>query len=677
MQNERTNNLEIENPAIESAVATNISNGSLDCDEHEFVYVFAPIAHHVFPDGCPDEFLLDAWPIRTSRATVPYSGKAIKDLYRTARTNGFLRNELESLIYLACHIVSGQCTSPIISQFPALIRCVIPKAGKGNLYLSDKILEKLLFVRLERDDLALLYQFLTLCLRNHVLISPSQLIPYYPLLFQKCRELDEAVHLVHLITQRNQVRIYRARRVRQWYNEGERISLFYLLELYASLDPTGCLQYAPKDINLASNKKKPISKINWHWEQELKGICQKQGSTSSKRERGKDTFVPLHVKMARSDDFLQTSLASTDTITPFRAHLPYVLYEEWYPSPYRHHEEVGELDLYSDDDDMEEEEKPSRLVVSVTESRVQVIDRIADATIYLGKMLPETEVFILNSVLPTWDGSGTWGLRLCHDVLPLVRPQMYGKIIPVIEPLLRCCALPQLDYLLLGVVLPQWIRCSHRSLEKKDIFRLIQWTTSLLQSCFLGTAGHELHRLALVLVYDAVRDITSLLPNSRIVYSLLLSPTPIAINRLCALLLSYKTILEKEKDRQQSNELTQERIRLYNSYIWDVCTVLWNGKTSYNTNVSLLYQMMPLLVQKCGDSLSLARSAAFLDYFPSGGITNRAHYVDYLKNRGMHGLHTFLLTFVGALADREERRKQRLKRKRDTSIGKNTINTTC
>mmetsp|Transcript_4978 Transcript_4978/g.7187 ORF Transcript_4978/g.7187 Transcript_4978/m.7187 type:complete len:664 (+) Transcript_4978:50-2041(+) len=658
MANKSTYASNIQNITIHDEAIQSTPNDYIDCDGNEFLRVFGPIAHHVFPDGCPDESLLDAWPNRTTRATVPYSKKAIKKLYQTARTNGFLEKELESLIHLTCHVVSGQCTSPIISQFPALIRCVIPKVDKKHISLSEKILEQLMFVRLERDDLTHLYQFFIICLRNRLLISPAQLIPFYPLLLQKCRELDEAVQLVHLITQRHQVHIYRARRVRQWYDERERISLFYLLELYASLDPKGCLQFVPKDTHVTSSNKKPISKINWHWEQELRGVYQQISVTRSKRERDKKTLLPTKVEIAKNKGFLQTSLASSDTITPLRAHLPYILYEEWYPAPYLHQEEAQELDIDSDEEDIEEENVPHS-VVSVTQSRIQVIDRIADATIYLGKILPESEAFILNTVLPTWDGTDTWGFRLCHDVLTQLRPQTYGNIIPLVEPLLRCSASPQLHYCFLGIVLSQWIRCSHGSLEQKDIRRLIRWTTTQLQCGFLATSGHELQRLALIQVYDAVRVATCLLPNPRIVYLLLLSPTPIAINQLCALLLSYKKVLQEEKDRQPCDKSTQERILLYNSYIWDICTTLWNGKTAKNTKLSHLFQMMPALARKCGDSLSLARSAAFVDYFPTERIKNKAHYVDILEKRSMFGLQSFLVTFIGALADREKRRKRR------------------
>jgi hypothetical protein len=67
-------------------------------------------------------------------------------------------------------------------------------------------------------------------------------------------------------------------------------------------------------------------------------------------------------------------------------------------------------------------------------------------------------------------------------------------------------------------------------------------------------------------------------------------------------------------------------------------------------------QVMAAVGKDHQSALSITHSAAFIGYYRTGA-SSRAKYVDNLRDRGLTGLHSFLLAFIGALADREQRKR--------------------
>lgn len=129
-----------------------------------------------------------------------------------------------------------------------------------------------------------------------------------------------------------------------------------------------------------------------------------------------------------------------------------------------------------------------------------------------------------------------------------------------------------------------------------------------------------------------------------------------------------------------------DSIAIFNCFVWDFCSFLWKGSPlpsldpSEESNAranSICFTDLPqeTLERLHKDAshvrfaLSITHGAVFaayasdfmkmhkLDHNPnaiSGKL--KVKYLEYLKERGLNGVYTFLTTFVGSLADREARK---------------------
>lgn len=115
----------------------------------DFEQAFAPIAHHLFPDGCPleTEDLSSIWPSRTDRIAVPakHARAAITELGRVAsRLKGLTEIQLLAVILVACETLPPKsegavgvgtrtCCSPLVDGtskcFRDLIQCLLPSSS--------------------------------------------------------------------------------------------------------------------------------------------------------------------------------------------------------------------------------------------------------------------------------------------------------------------------------------------------------------------------------------------------------------------------------------------------------------------------------------------------------------------------------------------------------------------
>jgi hypothetical protein len=641
-----------------------------------FPEAFSPIAYHLFPDGCPDERLACIWPIRTDRTLVPFPKAKTALIQILRKWDGYDTPQLDSLVLAASHAVSGNCTSPFIRHFKDFLRCLIPKTK--DCFLSPHSLRRLMLARLADDDRAYLYRLMILAIRNGVLVETvEQLSTYYPLIFHHCQRLDEAVHLLHLLTNRNHVCPFRAQRLSTWYDQGS-IFVYVLLELYSKFDPQGCQKYLP----LADDRPRQILRLKSDkaWARELlKYVIGDDDTYNDDLERPmkrlkaswlltldrKHTPVwrgQREVRAVLTNEALLQHAALADPcsdghLIQLRANVPYMLYEDWYLGGDESIIVEKEGDDSDEDDDTELEKRHlPRERPHLLQTRSTIVQALAVFSHHVGSLLPELQTFLLEDIVPSWDGSDEVGLTLCHDLLPHVNRSAshHDKVLRYLEPFVRYGS-PRLQYRILAGLVPQWIQ---KWGNHPETINLVKWASAEMKRAFLGNGGHELLRLATIDLYNAVRVTMTLLPNSTVVYTLLLSRTTVSIDQLCGLLMGYRATLLKTRALLGKRE-SERLIALFNSYVWDIVSVCWRNSIARHTTSCLFNEISEVVLAAVGkdqqSALSITHSAAFVGYYVAGP-RNRAKYVDELRERGLTGLHSFLVTFVGALAEREQRK---------------------
>lgn len=249
-----------------------------------FSEAFGPLAHHLFPDGCPEESLESVWPTRNNRATVSHiqARQSFASLKQIAQEIGFSALKMECLTVAACatlpSFIGAASGSPLVDGsskcLRELLRCMIP--GRDHR-LSAFVVTNL--VTLQCDDLgkAIICRFLTLCLRSGSLAvaARQQLGSFYTLLFSWL-PCPDTFRLVHALTRRNNVRPDRAKRLRMWYDSSTRSPelqkgigpLWLLLQLYARYDPVGCGKYFSP-----SSSKRNGGALSKHFQSKLTTKC--------------------------------------------------------------------------------------------------------------------------------------------------------------------------------------------------------------------------------------------------------------------------------------------------------------------------------------------------------------------------------------------------------------------
>jgi hypothetical protein len=660
-----------------------------------FQDTFAPIAHHLFPDGCPDEMLAEVWPVRTKRAAVPFQQAKVallQTLRRWAVRYGLEGRQLDAVALAATHVVSGQCSSLLQLHLKAFLHCLIPR--QRECFLDVPSLRRLLQVRLDDDDRGHLYRLFILAIRNRVLIQrPDKLFSsYYPLIFHHCQRLDEAVQLVHLITKRQHVCPFRAKRLLSWHRTARRPSLYILLKLYSKFDPQGCQTYVPEGGTSISDqqRKSAAFRKDTRWERDLLAPFTKKGNREPSSKRAKTTNTATmaldgiatwrgqrEASKALVNEVLlaHVSIADDDdAIVQVRANLPYMLYEEWYVQIEDHTGEKERQEMESDGDQNEEIEVVRRqATASIAQTRSEVVTALALFSRHLNRLLPEIETFVLEDVLPAWDGTDSFGLVLCQDLLPYLDPMnerdLHSRLLLYLEPLIRFGS-PRLQYRILGCMIPQLIRRWER---RSAILSLVKWASKETKRALLGNSAHELVLLSLVEIYEAVRVTTNLLPKKDVVCVLFLSRTAVSMNQLCLLLMKYRAAIVKSQIMSPNDLTVKSRVDFFNPYVLNICRALWSDSIGYSSDSTFFSLVLPdgfiSAITNQQKALSLTHAASFQGC-PS---FNKCEWVDQFFARGLIGLHSFLVTFVGALADREQRRKSAKRTNLDREMGEDIV----
>lgn len=319
-----------------------------------------------------------------------------------------------------------------------------------------------------------------------------------------------------------------------------------------------------------------------------------------------------HLILLSSQNPNFSSIADTELIR-LRACLPYMLHEEWYEK-----NDVQLLDVGDDSDesvstslmgsdsengyesdDQEEKssatEKESKKENKQTNasSRFVLLRALASVASHAHVLLPEAESFLLEEILPHWDGSDRMGQCICFDLLPMLSPcsfsELQNKVLRHLDPLFTYGS-PRIQYAIvcgaLKVLLQRWGRLewaewdlskSRRpgrdtdpiAWKKRTLRELIQWTDNLLLKAFLVDDGHELLRLSTIQFFDIVAALSTTgpflaSPSPAIVYRLLLSQSVLSVERVCGLLVKFKHVFQRLKEDQA---VDTEQVRGSDRYV--------------------------------------------------------------------------------------------------------------
>jgi hypothetical protein len=247
------------------------TGGGMEKDDM-FEQAFAPLAHHLFPDGCPDNTegpeLSSIWPLRTDRSAVPAKDAlaAIGNLRRVV-ASGLTQGQLWAVTLAACETLpkmeASGAGSPLVDGtskcFRDLVRCLIPRNrddnNNNNGGIPSAVVMKLVSSRCDAPGKVTVLRFLTLAVRSGALLPEARqvLSNLYGVILPWVAEPQtcmDTVRLLHAVTRRKHVRVDRAQRLSNWYNKGgndgnKLSSIWLLLQLYARYDPTGCGKYFP------------------------------------------------------------------------------------------------------------------------------------------------------------------------------------------------------------------------------------------------------------------------------------------------------------------------------------------------------------------------------------------------------------------------------------------------
>jgi len=164
------------------------------------------------------------------------------------------------------------------------------------------------------------------------------------------------------------------------------------------------------------------------------------------------------------------------------------------------------------------------------------------------------------------------------------------------------------------------------------------------------------------------------IPSSGIIYRMLFSDNSMAVSRLCQIIVNYKREFESLKTSQgesQVNCLTFpdgfQSIQRLNQYILDICDSLWRNKAFIDRDKSFCFSMPSavidsLAVNHMNELFSIHHHASligeawrFLHQTQPEGMKltpslikgrSRRAFLEYLKLRNLHGILTFLDTFI-------------------------------
>ena len=242
-----------------------------------------------------------------------------------------------------------------------------------------------------------------------------------------------------------------------------------------------------------------------------------------------------------------TTFADTEAVR-LRGCLPYMLHEEWYSSGPGSNKVVvvddrtienSECTSSGSDDDAgyDNENKNNQEVHErrmeeqphdLGSIRVHLLQSLAAMVARSGRLLPEVRTFLLQDVLPWWDGSDSMGRVLCFELLPFMSPSSdWKRILRSLGPFV-CYGSPQVQVLIISGLLTnllewwaaldehEWHRCRKRKrgqaptgqLKTDTLLEVMDWCVEHVQRAFLLHDGSESLCMATLDYLDAVVDVS-------------------------------------------------------------------------------------------------------------------------------------------------------------------------
>ena len=235
-------------------------------EDGTFEQAFAPLAHHLFPDGCLDSAegpdLSSTWPSRTDRRAISAKEAltAISQLQRVASRHGLTQSQLWAVCLAACETLpkteASEAGSALVDGtskcFRDLLRCMLPRHDNDG-GIPSAVVMRLVSSRCDSIGRVAVLRFLTLAIRSGTLVGKARqtLSNLYGAIFPLVadpRTCMDAVRLLHAMTRRKHVRVDRAQKLCDWYKGGsdsKMSSIWLLLQLFARYDPEGCGDFFP------------------------------------------------------------------------------------------------------------------------------------------------------------------------------------------------------------------------------------------------------------------------------------------------------------------------------------------------------------------------------------------------------------------------------------------------
>lgn len=234
----------------------NLRSSDQPSEVDSFSAAFHSLAHHLFPDGCPEESLVAAWPQRSNR--VPVSARqalgSLHQLREVAKLEGLTTDQMSCVALVASTIEKR--------RMEEIIMCIQPR--------HDHTVDSSLVINLMTlpcNDVGRLHvlRLLTLAIRRGALVGEARttLLSFYPKVFAclpKQGLCADAMRLLHAITRKRHARVDRAQRLHRWYQDSITLeqpvltgSLWIMLQLYARYNPQGCGKYFPATKRLGTS----------------------------------------------------------------------------------------------------------------------------------------------------------------------------------------------------------------------------------------------------------------------------------------------------------------------------------------------------------------------------------------------------------------------------------------
>lgn len=375
----------------------------------------------------------------------------------------------------------------------------------------------------------------------------------------------------------------------------------------------------------------------------------------------------------------------------------------------------------------------------------ELLVSLADLAAFLHELPPTAERFLLEELLPRWDGRA-FHLELGF-LLRFLRPRTPEELEELLlAPLLRLVRAGRASRaarasLLEGLtgLLRNWLRwvqlgvpslSARQSAPPRCLFLLhepaelarvageqgrglraslttlmrgVEEIWAAVAAADAGLSVLEAHLL--VGFFEAGSGLATRLdlplaipPSSWFVYCALLSLDPLLVSRVCGLLALFKSESQRVRELGVAPQEAGLDSRLVNAYILDYCDALWRqrlfGGAEPQPQAGPLGQWLPRalaadlarrfeqapLATPLSSALSVSYSPAFStqawEYLtrmqlqmqktqPSLAAVQvrpdairdamRTHYIEFLRERGLHGLYEFLYTFIQVLIDRRRR----------------------